>query len=379
MSIEKRGEGTWRIKLYMGRGGDGKIQYYSETYHAPLKSMAEARERELNEKIKGLKNGPVSDRMYLSQYMSHYVSTRKNWASSTRRCYVDYARQLEPYTSRTLLWSLNSERLEAIMAAFMADREITQRSAKNIYAFLRSVVNRAIREKKAPQDALLTFEVPTEPPKHRDFYTRDDLVALVEAAKSYRYGLYFRLLAESGARPGEILGLKWDMVDFADGSIIIDRTGDVHSPVIFDQPKTDNSRRTVLFSPETMERLREHYIEQQREQKIAVIGRGIDATPVFLSQEGRRVSYSMMQKTFSRACAKAGIKLLRMHDIRGSVATNLLIEGRSIIDVASLLGDTVDTVARRYARRLRRSRAFSLSSDSQKNPKISETCTNSGL
>lgn len=362
MSIEKRGVGVWRISIYMGRGHNGKVRYYRETYYAQLKSMAEARERELKQRLKGLKIGRYSDRMYLSQYMSHYVQTRKNWAPSTRERYTGYARQLEPYTSRTLLWSLNSEQLETVMFAFMVDRKITQRSAKNVYAFVRSVVNRAIHERMAPQDALLAFEVPHEPPKHRDFYTRDNLVALVEAAKPYRYGLYFRLLAESGARPGEILGLKWDMVDFADGSIIIDRTGDVHSPVIFDQPKTDNSRRTVVFSVETMELLREHNIEQQREQKTVVINKGIEATPVFLSQAGRRVSYSMMQKTFARVCRKAGIQQLRIHDIRGSVATNLLIEGRSLIDVSSLLGDTVDTVAKRYARRLRRSHALSLTS-----------------
>ncbi len=230
-----------------------------------------------------------------------------------------------------------------------------------MYAFVRMVVRAAICEKKAPIDALQSFQMPREEKVHRDTLSREDMRRLVGATERYRYGLVIRLLVLTGARAGEILGLTWDAVDFATRSVTINKSLNIHTRELNDRPKTENSRRTVILDEETVELLKQQKEKQRAELRaLAVTPLNSDTGLVFLTQTGKPVKYSSVQKTFAYCLERAELPHMRIHDLRHSLITLLLLEGTSVLTVASLVGQDPSTTTQKYAHLTKISNAISL-------------------
>lgn len=358
--IEKRGSGTWLIRIYIGRGEDGKKKYYNETFYAPLKSLAQDRERELSKQLKITQAGPKSTVMTIGEQIDDWLlDSKDSLSASSYRTYEYYAKTLKPVVGGMMLWSLTGNELNKILRDRFINYSV--RSRHNIYSFLRTVLRSAIDSGRAPQSILLGFKMPRVPRKERNTLSRQELFHLSECAADYRYGLAIRLLALTGARAGEILGLTWQLVDFNNNSITINKGINLQTRVLNDRPKTENSRRTIILDDVTMGLLKQHYQKikaERKDKKIVPLRR--DDSLVFVTQNGKPVAYKTIQKTFESALKKAGLPHMRVHDLRHSVITVLLTEGNSIMSVAALAGQNVNTTTGKYAHTLKRASALSV-------------------
>ncbi len=361
--ITKRGNNTWLIRIDLGRGEDGKRKFYHETFYAPIKSMVQERERELRKKLKICHQGPLSEIMTVGQWMDAWMIDVKGTIAP--RTYVTYdynARTIKPLIGSLELWSLTSEQLNDALRGQFADMK--PRSKKNMYAFVHTVVQAAIDAKKVPMDALQGFKMPRAQKVHRDTLSRDQMRQLLAAAAPLRYGLVIRLLTLTGARAGEILGLTWDAIDFEAGSITINKSINTRNKEMNDRPKTENSRRSIILDQETMDMFK----LQQEKQKAEL--RALDVVPlntgkglVFLTCFGRPADYKTIRQTFALSLKRAGLPHMRIHDIRHSVITLLLTEGNSLVNVASLVGQDVNTTTGKYTHLLKKTVAISLNNE----------------
>ncbi len=96
----------------------------------------------------------------------------------------------------------------------------------------------------------------------------DGVAALLRAAQASRYYPALVLIAATGLRKGEALALSWDssVVNLDEGWLRVRRTvGRVGAELVFSEPKTDRSRRTVPLSPAVVAMLRKHRTEQKAE------------------------------------------------------------------------------------------------------------------
>jgi len=358
--IEKRGSGTWLIRIYIGRNEEGKKKYYNETFYAPLKSLAQDRERELSKQLKNVQAGPKSAIMTIEEQIDDWLGDSKDsLASSTYRTYECYAKALKPVVGHMMLWSLTGDDLNKILRNQFTNHSV--RSKHNLYSFLRTVLRSAIDTGRAPQSILLGFKMPKVPRIDRHTLSRQELLYLTESATNYRYGLVIRLLALTGARAGEILGLTWQFIDFDNNSITINKGINLQTRKLNDRPKTENSRRTIILDDVTMGLLKQHYQRikaERKDQKIVPLRR--DDSLVFITQNGKPVAYETIQKTFNSVLKKAGLPHIRVHDLRHSVITVLLTEGNSIMSVAALAGQNVNTTTGKYAHTLKRANALSI-------------------
>jgi integrase len=164
-----------------------------------------------------------------------------------------------------------------------------------------------------------------------------ELDALLDAvAPPHR--LLFSLLAETGARKSEIAGLVWDDLDLDAMEIHIRRQLARRSEERV-EPKTRNSRRTIVITPETARRLREHRLGTGRP--------GPDAL-VFRRPNGSPYNFSSIGAAMRVACARAGIEGVSPHNLRHTHASRLIGAGWDVAEVAARLGDTVSTVLSTY-------------------------------
>jgi hypothetical protein len=155
--IEKRSSGTWLIRIYIGRDENGKKKYYNETFYAPLKSLAQDRERELSKQLKIAQAGPKSTVMTVGEQIDDWLLDSKDSLSpSSNRIYEYYARTLKPVAGHMMLWSLTGNELNRVLRDQFTNQAV--RSRHNIYSFLRTVLRSAIDSGRAPQSILLGRE-----------------------------------------------------------------------------------------------------------------------------------------------------------------------------------------------------------------------------
>src|SRR5690606_25918844 len=124
--------------------------------------------------------------------------------------------------------------------------------------FVRTVVRDAINNRRVPHDALVGFKIPRAHKKDINTLTEDEMKLIINNCSSYKYELVIRLLILTGARAGEVLGLCEDVSDFKKGSITIQRTMNLQTGILKEEPKTSNSYRTSFLDDETTNLLKEH-------------------------------------------------------------------------------------------------------------------------
>ncbi len=138
------------------------------------------------------------------------------------------------------------------------------------------------------------------------------------------------LALTSGARLGELFGLKWDCVDLEKGAIFIRRSiiTSHGSKNIFQEPKTAKSRRLIRLPAKTINELREY--KKWQELHMHQLGdKYQDNDLVLASALGNVVeTSSFTSKTFKKMLDKAGIpREIKYHDLRHTHASLLLLQG----------------------------------------------------
>jgi integrase len=146
------------------------------------------------------------------------------------------------------------------------------------------------------------------------------------------------LYLTGGLRRGEALGLRWADIDLDAGKLAVRRTlVAVGYSVQWSEPKTERSRRVVALDPGTVAELRAHRIAQL-EERLKIGPEYRDDDLVFASIDGSPTHPQHVSTMFERHQRDAGLRRIRLHDLRHTAATLLLTEGVPLKIVSERLG-----------------------------------------
>ncbi|SLM29779.1 Integrase family protein [Desulfamplus magnetovallimortis] len=165
-------------------------------------------------------------------------------------------------------------------------------------------------------------------------YTQEELKKLLDCLE-LNHPLYYPMfltMARTGIRLGECLGLQWKDIDFDDRFINIQRG---FSKGKIETPKSGQSRK-VDMSLQLTATLKE--LSHQR--KIDTLKNGWKSVPewVFVKSNGNPFHESYMRRVFYKAIEQAGLRKIRIHDLRHTYATIRISNGDNIADVSKQLG-----------------------------------------
>jgi len=164
--------------------------------------------------------------------------------------------------------------------------------------------------------------------------TADESVSLLEQAQQYRGGLFYPhllTLSRTGMRVGELCGLKWEDINFADRTITIQRT--VYQGKV--GPTKNRTSRVVDMSPMLADTLKARKHEMQK----MSLKRGRPFSEWVFTFNHRTPMNPLPIRRALDACLKAaGLPHCRVHDLRHSYATQRLLRGHNINDVSYQLG-----------------------------------------
>lgn len=197
----------------------------------------------------------------------------------------------------------------------------------------------AVREDMIPRNVAKQVQVPSGPPRRYEPLTLAEAHAFLAETRRFLHGEVYELALRTGMRRGEILGLRWNDIDFATNTLTIRRTvqriigqGKLEMPT-----KTKSSDRRIPLSPPCIKVLKEHVAFQQAQRERA--GKNWTETDyVFTSSVGTPLEPQHITQNMKRLCENAGIRRIRFHDLRHSCATLLIETGVPLITVKELLG-----------------------------------------
>ena len=211
-----------------------------------------------------------------------------------------------------------------------------------------SVIHYHANIHKALKYAVKIDLIPTNPadkverPKKNAFkgsyYSAEEIHALTEVAEGTKLEIPVLLASFYGLRRSEVLGLKWDSINFAMQTLTIRHTVARVTKVV-EKNKTKNASSFRSF-PLTDDAVRLFKILLQQEQYYRNhYGKDyIDNDYVFTWEDGHPYSPDYVSHTFHKLLKKYDLPHIRFHDLRHTCASMLLSEGYGLKDVQEWLG-----------------------------------------
>lgn len=189
------------------------------------------------------------------------------------------------------------------------------------------------------------------------FYDGNEVNRLFQAARGTPLELPVMLAAFYGLRRSEVVGLKWDAIDFENKTIAIRHTVTACAEkgrrieVAADTTKTASSRRTLPLVPAFQTKLAA--LKEQQEKNRILCGRSYCTDYlgyVLVDAMGNRLKPSYISTAFPALLKRNGLRPIRFHDLRHSCASLLLKNGVPMKQIQEWLGHSdFSTTANIYA------------------------------
>lgn len=273
-------------------------------------------------------------------------------ARSYRQHIDDY---LKPHLGKLRLRDLRPGHVTAMLRK-VGEGAAGPATVQRVRATLRSALSSAMRQQLVASNVAKNLDMPTvSRPKVRPWEPEELGAFLDHAVADVRLGALFELIAATGLRRGEAVGLRWDDVDLAAGVLVVRQQlvqinlpdeqlpecpycPNLHRGVMFGPLKTASSdARRVELDSGTAGVLLGHQMHQQTERDdwgVAYVDHGL----VFAREDGNPLALDAVTKRFRALVAETGLRPVRLHDLRHGAASLRLASGTDIAIVSKVLG-----------------------------------------
>ncbi|SFH95902.1 tyrosine-type recombinase/integrase [Planctomicrobium piriforme] len=338
-TIFQRENGQWIVQLTVEKldGSSKRVSRHAKSQEHGRMVLATLKEKHRHGET-------VDGRITVEELAKRWLSKRKGDESTLDSNQTVVARRIIPLIGTRKCDDLTVDIIEQWIDALKMsgyDRKketftapLGLRSQQVAFDLLSAIFNYGMRRK------LVRFN-PCEPevrprpddPEIRPF-TEKECGEILSAVKGSRIESLYHLAFSVGPRQGELFGLQWHDVDWANSTIRIERQArDYAGHVTIKSPKTKGSRRTVSLADSVMAQLAER-------RKLAVKeGRARPEDFIFPSRDGfviRRTNFGRRQ--WKSLLAKLKINHRGFHHVRHTAATAMLREGTPLYAVAHILG-----------------------------------------
>jgi integrase len=158
------------------------------------------------------------------------------------------------------------------------------------------------------------------------------------------YGPVWLVLLGTGMRRGEVLGLRWEDVDWDRGTLRVAQSVLPYKGIGYIQePKSPGAWRTVPVDPVIMTALREHK-GRQNERRLALGSAWRDHDLVFAAANGNPINPDNLRRDYNRLVKRAGVPRIRIHDQRHTHVTLALQAGAPMGAISKRVGHSRTSV-----------------------------------
>ena len=215
----------------------------------------------------------------------------------------------------------------------------------------------AVRKDYLETNPMLKVDRPKKNSFRPNFYSKDEVQQLLEVSQDDPLHLCILITAYYGLRRSEVLGLKWDAIDFEANTLevkhIVTQASIDGKKVLVqaDRAKTKSSLRTLPLVPHIRDRLL--MLKGQQETYRRLCGKSYNREYLgylCVDEIGNIIRPNYVSEQFPKLLEKNGLRPIRFHDLRHSCASLLLANGVPMKQIQEWLGHSdFSTTANIYA------------------------------
>lgn len=333
-SIYQRQDGRFVGAAYMltASGNRKRVHVYGKT-------RKEAHDKLLELLAQAANFIPVADRPWtVGDYLDYWMTdvAPRDHRPRTMELYESSIRlHLKPCIGNVPL-----KRLTVSMLQRSLNQQLEEGKSLRVVGVARTVLSaaltRAVREEVLTRNVARIVELATDERKEITPWSIEEVNRFLNAAAQHRQYPAFLLLAVYGMRRGEALGLRWQDIDWVKSQLHIrQQLQQVRGQLHVGPVKTRAGRRSLPLVPAVRAALNAH---EARKQPAADDAPADMRDLVFLSDNDMPLWPRNFARMFHKIASRAGLRRIRLHDLRHSTATLLKNLGVPDRDIQLILG-----------------------------------------
>ena len=351
----------YAVLNYKNAGGQRKTKWISlGLLEKGNKRKAEAELARLRAEFEPPKEvGDLSSDMLFADYLLEWLEIAKGRLAVAT--YSSYAAMIKkpvgPYfRQRNLtLRELEARHLQMFYSEML--RKVKPNTVIHYHAIIHSALKYAVKTDMLVQNVADKVDRPKKNSFQPVFLSAEEMQKMFEALRGTKLELPVLVAAFYGFRRGEVLGLKWDAIDFERGTISVIRTVTTitvdgkQTEIEQQSAKTKSSLRTLPL----IGSFREYFLQVKEAQELnkQVCGNCYNHEYdgfVFVDELGERMRANYLTSAFPKFLEDHGLRRMRFHDLRHSCASLLLANGVPLKHIQEWLGHSdFTTTANIYA------------------------------
>ncbi|MGG5737781.1 tyrosine-type recombinase/integrase [Bacillus cereus group sp. IBL03679] len=190
---------------------------------------------------------------------------------------------------------------------------------------LRAALNLAVKQNIISRNPATLAVIPKTEKSSIQTWTEKEVKQFLLHSQESRYHIGYLLAITTGMRLGEVLGLRWQDVDFNNHTVTINQTLG-HDNKIKASAKNNSSKRTIPIPLEVIEELKKRKLQINKD-KLRIGPAYHDLDLITCNNLGKVTTRSTFTSHFNKVIENAGIKKIKFHDTRHTHATLLLKQG----------------------------------------------------
>ena len=351
----------YAVLNYRNAGGQRKTKWISLGLpEKGNKRKAEAELARLRAEFEPPKEvGDLSSNMLFADYLLEWLEIAKGRLAVAT--YSSYAAMIKkpvgPYfRQRNLtLRELEARHLQMFYSEMI--RKVKPNTVIHYHAIIHSALKYAVKTDMLVQNVADKVDRPKKNSFQPVFLSAEEMQKMFEALRGTKLELPVLVAAFYGFRRGEVLGLKWDAIDFERGTISVIRTVTTitvdgkQTEIEQQSAKTKSSLRTLPL----IGSFREYFMQVKEAQELnkQICGNCYNHEYdgfVFVDELGERMRANYLTSAFPKFLESHGLRRMRFHDLRHSCASLLLANGVPLKHIQEWLGHSdFTTTANIYA------------------------------
>ena len=351
----------YAVLNYRNAGGQRKTKWISLGLpEKGNKRKAEAELARLRAELEPPKEvGDLSSDMLFADYLREWLEIAKGRLAVAT--YSSYAAMINkpigPYfRQRNLtLRELEARHLQMFYSEML--RKVKPNTVIHYHAIIHSALKYAVKTDMLVQNVADKVDRPKKNSFQPVFLSAEEMQKMFEALRGTKLELPVLVAAFYGFRRGEVLGLKWDAIDFERGTISVIRTVTTitldgkQTEIEQQSAKTKSSLRTLPL----IGSFREYFLQVKEAQELnkQICGNCYNHEYdgfVFVDELGERMRANYLTSAFPKFLESHGLRRMRFHDLRHSCASLLLANGVPLKHIQEWLGHSdFTTTANIYA------------------------------
>ena len=303
--------------------------------------------------------GDLSSDMLFADYLLEWLEIAKGRLAVAT--YSSYAAMIKkpvgPYfRQRNLtLRELEARHLQMFYSEML--RKVKPNTVIHYHAIIHSALKYAVKTDMLVQNVADKVDRPKKNSFQPVFLSAEEMQKMFESLRGTKLELPVLVAAFYGFRRGEVLGLKWDAIDFERGTISVIRTVTTitldgkQTEIEQQSAKTKSSLRTLPL----IGSFREYFLQVKEAQELnkQVCGNCYNHEYdgfVFVDELSERMRANYLTSAFPKFLESHGLRRMRFHDLRHSCASLLLANGVPLKHIQEWLGHSdFTTTANIYA------------------------------